>query len=113
MTSESGSALDITGFQNTRFKAITVFSLGLRSISCLLGFVIIINGYFAICVAGSEYGLATILLHKVIASESKIRVVVVALLNVVHVHEFAEFLGCFASFDPFTTLIFSCDHLFD
>ena len=31
MTSESGSALDISGFQNIGVKTVTVFSLGLRS----------------------------------------------------------------------------------
>jgi hypothetical protein len=113
MTSESGSALDIPGFQNTGLQAITVFSLGLRSKGRLLWLVIIINLDFAVGVAGSEYGLAAVLLHEVVAAESEVRKVVVALLNVVHVHEFAEFLGCFAAFDPVAPLILPCDHLFD
>lgn len=113
MTSESGGALDIPGFQNTGLKTVTVKSLGLRSKGRLLSLVTIINLGFAVCVGGSEDGHAAVLLQEEVVAESEVRVVVVALLNVVNVHEFAEFLGCFAAFDPVTALVFPCDQLFD
>lgn len=57
---------------------------------CLIS---IIDCDLAVGVAGAQNGLALVQLHEETIPESEVRVVEVALLHVVSVYEFAEFLS--------------------